>query len=282
MTLDTRPLARTMHKHSLARPVCALLSVQWQVTVPSQALLWNDLGLPNQLHTSLLTAVSRWVTPTTDSVLSFLLCKVVLWVYNALNVFGGGEGESCVKIYKNVCSYSQQLTFQSSQPEWFHIVLRRQSFLSPNWLKQIPLLFPAHWRFIPPLSPPVHLNLWQHLPPVPTEVTSLRAPWRTRAHLNWILEQHLIQALQNHFWHLNPLLLLMFPSYIRLVRELPRTRHPYSTEAQLELLVSAVSPLVFFVFSTLKCKPVNLYLLMLTFSRCQIIFGAFWRKVPGA
>ncbi len=191
-----------------------------------------------------------------------------------------GVGGSCVKRYKNVCSYSQQFTLQSSQPEWFHLVLRRQSFLSPDWLKQIPLLFPAHWRFIPPLSPPVHLNLWQHLPPVPTEVTSLRAPWRTRAHLNWILEQHLIQALQNQFWHLNPLLLLMFLSYIRLVRGLPRTRHPYSTEAQLKLLVSAVSLVVVFLHWSVSLW--TYVCLCWPFSRCQIIFGAFWRKVPGA
>lgn len=166
---------------------------------------------------------------------------------------------SCVKIYKNVCSYSQQCTLQSSQPEWFHLVLRRQSSLSPDWLKQIPLLFPAHWRFIPPLSPPVHLNLWQPLPPVPSKVISLRAPWRTRTHLNWILDQHLIQALQNQFW--NPLLLLKCPSYIRLVRGLPKTQHPYSTEAQLELLVSAVSLLDIFFF----CTEVNACTLMFAY-----------------
>lgn len=145
------------------------------------------------------------------------------------------------------CSYSQQFILQLSRPDWFPLVLRRPSCPSPDLLKQFPLLFPAHWRFTPPPSPPVHLNLWLHLPLVPIEVTSLRAPWRTRAHLSWILEQHLIQALQNQFWHLNPLLLLMLLWYLRFVRGLPRTQHPYSTKAQLELLVSGVSLLLVIV-----------------------------------
>ncbi len=44
----------------------------------------------------------------------------------------------------------------------------------------------------------------------------------------------------------------MFLSYIRLMRGLPKTQHPYSTEAQLELPVSAVSLLDFFF-----CTEVN-------------------------
>lgn len=43
---------------------------------------------------------------------------------------------------------------------------------------------------------------------------------------------------------------------------------------------SSSSALLFFF--TLKCITVKLCLLMLTFRRRQVIFGAFWRKVPGA